>query len=506
MSRTTTAATSAQTAHLSFGAFLAQADRDNDAPVPDGLPSPRGVNLASLCRNTFLHLESASPLAKMSQTRMIKSFREFSSQLDAALRRPSGSKVDSRRRHTLTHVVVDQQEARPDFPAHIEPNLDSTLHEIDETVGASPIARLSSRHHRAFDGCVKDDSYAPNLKQMITPDHTPHGPERSAGLSMDPNSAMPLLTGSTSVASCTLPLIARSVQHQSTSTPSPINCLPVTPTPMVSYFDHQGFFLPSELNQSDKDKIFNEESTELECLSPTRSPTRLRPLADLLTEPWGSRDKSEILTQKSTNTPAGVPPPPPTDMLAPFPSQSISTTFSPIKPSLDTYTPGQSDGAVDAAEFKLYEWAGSLPEMDISLQAPVVQTSVMSKWKQNVRNKGSLSDLVGATHYSELQNLFASAVAQAMLSGGSEDKKRSTEAAKLAPDEASGGHPNSCKPCAFFWSKGCLNGDKCRFCHEWHAPKKKKPMKDQKNLMIIAREDGRIAFLRCAIEDALRHQ
>lgn len=50
-----------------------------------------------------------------------------------------------------------------------------------------------------------------------------------------------------------------------------------------------------------------------------------------------------------------------------------------------------------------------------------------------------------------------------------------------------------------------MNGDKCQFCHLWHVPKKKKPMKEQKNLMIIARDDGKIAFLRCAIEDALRN-
>jgi len=65
-------------------------------------------------------------------------------------------------------------------------------------------------------------------------------------------------------------------------------------------------------------------------------------------------------------------------------------------------------------------------------------------------------------------------------------------------------HPNECRPCAFFWTKGCINGPECRFCHEWHPPKKKKPMKEQKNLMIIARPDGKIEFMRCTVYEAMR--
>jgi len=69
--------------------------------------------------------------------------------------------------------------------------------------------------------------------------------------------------------------------------------------------------------------------------------------------------------------------------------------------------------------------------------------------------------------------------------------------------KGSSGHPLLCRPCAFFWTKGCMNGKDCRFCHEWHPPKKKKPMKEQKNLMIIARPDGRIEFMRCTVQEAL---
>ncbi|KAH0480631.1 MAG: hypothetical protein KVP17_001814 [Porospora cf. gigantea B] len=65
-------------------------------------------------------------------------------------------------------------------------------------------------------------------------------------------------------------------------------------------------------------------------------------------------------------------------------------------------------------------------------------------------------------------------------------------------------HPHGCRPCAFYHTKGCLNGKNCTFCHDWHAPKKKKPMKEQKNLMIIARPDGKIEFMRCSIQEALR--
>lgn len=65
-------------------------------------------------------------------------------------------------------------------------------------------------------------------------------------------------------------------------------------------------------------------------------------------------------------------------------------------------------------------------------------------------------------------------------------------------------HPHNCKPCAFRWTKGCVNGDTCPFCHEWHPPRKKKPMKDQKNLMIIARRDGKIEFLRCSLSEAIQ--
>ncbi|CBZ51409.1 conserved hypothetical protein [Neospora caninum Liverpool] len=65
-------------------------------------------------------------------------------------------------------------------------------------------------------------------------------------------------------------------------------------------------------------------------------------------------------------------------------------------------------------------------------------------------------------------------------------------------------HPHDCRPCAFFWGKGCHKGFACRFCHEEHGPRKKKPMKDQKNLMIIARPDGKLEFIRCSLKEALK--
>ncbi|PFH32532.1 hypothetical protein BESB_018500 [Besnoitia besnoiti] len=65
-------------------------------------------------------------------------------------------------------------------------------------------------------------------------------------------------------------------------------------------------------------------------------------------------------------------------------------------------------------------------------------------------------------------------------------------------------HPKDCRPCAFVWGKGCHNGWACKFCHEEHGPRKKKPMKDQKNLMIIARPDGKLEFIRCSLKEALK--
>lgn len=62
-------------------------------------------------------------------------------------------------------------------------------------------------------------------------------------------------------------------------------------------------------------------------------------------------------------------------------------------------------------------------------------------------------------------------------------------------------HPYSCKPCAFYWNKGCINGKNCMFCHLWHLPKRKKPMREQRNLMIITRDDGKIMFFRCKLAD-----
>eukprot|EP01055_Gregarina_sp_Pseudo9_P002386 Gregarina_sp_Pseudo_9__2385@NODE_268_length_3344_cov_64_511952_g251_i0_p1_GENE_NODE_268_length_3344_cov_64_511952_g251_i0NODE_268_length_3344_cov_64_511952_g251_i0_p1_ORF_typecomplete_len520_score78_24Torus/PF16131_5/0_0056zfCCCH_3/PF15663_5/0_0076zfCCCH_4/PF18044_1/1zfCCCH/PF00642_24/2_7_NODE_268_length_3344_cov_64_511952_g251_i02961855 len=519
MSRTTTAASSARTNNLSFGWLLSQVEQTETATeteTPNALWETDSVNLSALCRNTFLHLESASPLAKMSQSRMIRSFREFSSRLDHVLgssTRPTCGN-SSRRRHTLTPVVVDP--ASPSLPTRVEPNL--ATHRTDQTLGESPIARLSNRHAQTFGHCIKDDSFAPNIKQPLDLSHrTPSPSERISHMSMDPESAaLSLLTGS-SAASCTLPLVTRSL-HSQNSVLSPIHHLPVTPTPVVSYFDNQGFFLPCELNQSDKDKVFNEDPAEEDCSSPTRSPTRLRPLADLLTEPWGNDGQglSDLSSNNVTNSdafspPSTIPSPTTTQALSHPTSGHLSPVALPVSsdpPKEATFTP---PGRVDCTglsqaptDFKLSEWAASLPEAEVSIKESV--PGFMTQWSGNTRNKGSLSDLVHLTDCSELQNLFASAVAQAMLSGGAEEKKRAADAAKPGAEEVSGGHPNSCKPCAFFWSKGCLNGDKCRFCHEWHAPKKKKPMKDQKNLMIIAREDGRIAFLRCAIEDALRHQ
>eukprot|EP01057_Protomagalhaensia_wolfi_P005615 Protomagalhaensia_wolfi_Nauph_80__5614@NODE_63_length_4088_cov_50_951840_g52_i0_p1_GENE_NODE_63_length_4088_cov_50_951840_g52_i0NODE_63_length_4088_cov_50_951840_g52_i0_p1_ORF_typecomplete_len432_score57_36Torus/PF16131_5/0_0075zfCCCH_3/PF15663_5/0_015zfCCCH_4/PF18044_1/1_6_NODE_63_length_4088_cov_50_951840_g52_i027174012 len=431
MSQTTTAASSARKPDLSFGWLLSQLP---ESPSP--LESPR-VNVSALCRNTFLHLESASPLARVSQSQLIQSFRDFSARLDGNV---------SRRRHTLTPVVVSP----PSLPVRVEPAREAPI--------SSPLARLASRHHQAFQGCVKDDSYVGPSKGGIPPQQP----------------SLPLLR----------------VQREPEI--SPLSRLSVTPTPLGSYFDNQGFFLPSELNH-DKDKA-QPEPPDNDCLSPTRSPTRLRPLADLLTEPWSSGGLMSEATNKSPSRPGSA---------QKSPLRSAKTTASSVedRPLLKSHTPLRSE----TTEFRLAEWVGSLPETLVTIQSPGTQASVMSEWDLRSRNRGSLSDLVHLGDCSELQNLFASAVAQALLSGGVDEKKRTTEAVK-ADDTASGGHPNSCKPCAFYWSKGCLNGENCRFCHEWHAPKKKKPMKDQKNLMIIAREDGRIAFLRCAIEDALRHQ
>ncbi|CEM29091.1 unnamed protein product [Vitrella brassicaformis CCMP3155] len=31
----------------------------------------------------------------------------------------------------------------------------------------------------------------------------------------------------------------------------------------------------------------------------------------------------------------------------------------------------------------------------------------------------------------------------------------------------------ACKPCVFYWGKGCQNGRSCQFCHEWHPPGKR---------------------------------
>ncbi|PHJ15138.1 hypothetical protein CSUI_011051 [Cystoisospora suis] len=73
----------------------------------------------------------------------------------------------------------------------------------------------------------------------------------------------------------------------------------------------------------------------------------------------------------------------------------------------------------------------------------------------------------------------------------------------LSKNSGSTRHPKECRPCAFFWGRGCHNGLACRFCHEEHGPRKKKPMKDQKNLMIIARPDGRLEFIRCRLKEAL---
>lgn len=50
-------------------------------PLPDVEASPR-VDVTGLCRNTFVHLETASPLARMSQTQLLQSFRNFSLRLN----------------------------------------------------------------------------------------------------------------------------------------------------------------------------------------------------------------------------------------------------------------------------------------------------------------------------------------------------------------------------------------------------------------------------------------
>eukprot|EP01053_Blabericola_migrator_P002631 Blabericola_migrator_1__2630@NODE_1743_length_3879_cov_123_753410_g203_i2_p2_GENE_NODE_1743_length_3879_cov_123_753410_g203_i2NODE_1743_length_3879_cov_123_753410_g203_i2_p2_ORF_typecomplete_len272_score24_44zfCCCH_3/PF15663_5/0_028Torus/PF16131_5/1_8e04Torus/PF16131_5/0_019_NODE_1743_length_3879_cov_123_753410_g203_i27901605 len=242
--------------------------------------------------------------------------------------------------------------------------------------------------------------------------------------------------------------------------------LAVTPTPIGGYFNNQGFFLPSELNQANKAQTFTEDSHETECLSPSRSPTRLRPLADLLTEPWGHAERSmaqQISGSQTANS-----------QQSPDAKASLNALLSADKSVLISLTPNHKD----SHHFKVCDWAASLPEVQVTVPGPAVQSSVMMEWGSDVKNRGSLSELINVPDYAGLQNLFASAVAQALLSGGVDEKKRSTETAKNgAEDSVPGGHPNCCKPCAFYWSKGCLNGENCRFCHEWHAPKKKKPMK-----------------------------
>ncbi|CEM27668.1 unnamed protein product [Vitrella brassicaformis CCMP3155] len=66
-------------------------------------------------------------------------------------------------------------------------------------------------------------------------------------------------------------------------------------------------------------------------------------------------------------------------------------------------------------------------------------------------------------------------------------------------------HPRGCRPCMFYWSpKGCMNGLECPYCHMYHPNKKRKPVKEQRNLMIIARPDGKVEYIRCSLEEALR--
>lgn len=52
---------------------------------------------------------------------------------------------------------------------------------------------------------------------------------------------------------------------------------------------------------------------------------------------------------------------------------------------------------------------------------------------------------------------------------------------------------NTCKPCMFYWAKGCKNGNECPFCHHYHAArknkdKKKKQAKQSRRMPLLAPE------------------
>ena len=63
--------------------------------------------------------------------------------------------------------------------------------------------------------------------------------------------------------------------------------------------------------------------------------------------------------------------------------------------------------------------------------------------------------------------------------GGAE--RANAKAPRELPSVGSAGHAfGTCKPCGFFYAKGCLNGTACSFCHLCDRGEKKRRQKQKK--------------------------
>lgn len=149
MSQTTTAAASAlKNTPLSF-------DGPRLLIEPSGSSTSPRFDIDALCRRTFVHLDSASPLVRLSQQPdLLKSFREFSSKLENI---GIGDR-HSKRRHTLTQVVIDDLTTvkGPEEPQEGDPIL----------ACQSPLARVTTRQKASLASFCKDDSFTPNYRQI----------------------------------------------------------------------------------------------------------------------------------------------------------------------------------------------------------------------------------------------------------------------------------------------------------------------------------------------------
>lgn len=417
--------------------------------------TPR-IDVQRHCRNTFLHLQSASPLSKLSQADLLTSFRAFSQNLrqkDITNTLPGIDHFASSNPFSTLTADATAPAKATDVSGSKRTETNSSLSSCDKDIRQSPERSEAQSKVEVDDMAMFIKT--PDLKGVLEDEAwSESDPEPSTANSWgfaqqsDPTRRLGLASGTPDSIGGSMKRQAKSLGTIPGPGSSPI------PGPIVGHltarFLAEGSLSDLLLSQDPSRDEQPPKGFENHSARPQTSGTQARAPEHMLLERGPEDDalKHELGERI-------------------FQAQFLTAFFE------------RSDAA---AREKIAEWSRSADSHPTG-------------------GLGSRSELLAGAE----ANPFSAA--RSNSDGGSPQARAADYGTSVGAAGAGGKfagaslHPHACKPCAFFWNKGCLNGDDCNFCHSWHPPKRKKPMKEQKNLMIVAKPEGRITFIRCTIDE-----